>query len=347
MKYIKSLLALVLGLFLLAAPALAIQLEPGSGDSFYVQDTADVLSSETEALIVEYNEVLEAQCDSAQLVVVTVSYLDEDTEVASLQLMDDWGVGSASQSNGMLLLLVANERRGWLSTGDGIDKEFTDAVSEKYLAEYFWDYIDSGRYDEGVQSLATALYNWYLDAYAVSGAGNSALAPAQNTAPAESQPYENDRNFFQRSGGNSMNIITIIIILVIIWALVSSNRYRRMRGWGYTGGFWPLFWFGGSRMYRDWYHRYPGPRPPHGPRGPHGPGPGGGHPGGMGGPRGGGMRSHGPGGGRPGGMGGPGGGRPGGMGGHGGGRPGGMGGHGGPHGGGMGGHGGGGGGGRH
>jgi uncharacterized membrane protein YgcG len=52
--------------------------------------------------------------------------------------MNDWGVGSASANNGMLLLLVAKEYKGWLMQGYGIKGSFTDDVANEYLNEYFW-----------------------------------------------------------------------------------------------------------------------------------------------------------------------------------------------------------------
>jgi len=331
MKKCRSLLALLLMLVVLTVPAMAIELEAGSGDAFYVQDNANVLSSETESLIVGYNAVLEQQCDGAQLVVVTVSYLDEDTQTASLQLMNDWGVGDETESNGMLLLLVSEEYRGWLSTGDGLDEVFTDNLVDEYLEDYFWDYIDADEYDEGVQALTGALYDWYLDYYGVDAGDNATTYEDEDYDLTYYDPMTESQS---RSNGGSSMIITIIILLVVIWLLVSMNRYNRMRGWGYTGGFWPIFWFRGPGLYRDWYRRRgPGPRGPGGPGGPGGRGPGGPGGGGFGG---------GPGGGAPrggssrgGGFGGPGGGsRGGGFGGGGSGF-------------GGGGHGGGGGGGRH
>ena len=43
---------------------------------FYVADYANVLTPETEQLIIDYNGALETQCQGAQFVVVTVDYLD-------------------------------------------------------------------------------------------------------------------------------------------------------------------------------------------------------------------------------------------------------------------------------
>jgi uncharacterized membrane protein YgcG len=341
MKKLRFSLALLLAALALACPALAISLEAGTGDDFYVQDTANVLSATTQNQVVTYNEALESTCDEAQIVVVTVSYLDEDTELAATQLLNDWGVGSGTDSNGMLLLLVANEYRGWLATGDGIDEVFTDQDVEAYLDDYFWDYIDNDQFDEGVQTLTGALYGWYLDYYNVDTGAESADNSAYGSYYEE---YPDMPGQTHTTGGSGMSLISLIIVIAIVWYFVARSRYSRMRGWGYGGGFWPVFWFGGHRLYHTWYHDH-GPRPGPGPGARPGPGPGarpGPGPGGN-------SFSSRPGGGfgggsRPGGGGFGGGSRPGG-GGFGGGHGGGFGGGG--HGGGFGGHSGGGGGGRH
>ena len=276
MKQHRIIISLLLVLLLLSVPAMAIDLDAGTGDSFYVQDTANVLSAATEAQIVTYNETLESQCSNAQLVVVTVNYLNEDSDVAVLQLMNDWGVGSAEDSNGMLLLLVTNEYRGWLATGDGIDEVFTDKTADEYLNEYFWDYVDNDQFDEGVFYLTSALYEWYLNYYGVSNTSEYTNTDTGYVPYGHSHEYEyyEPTYYVEREIGFG-GVLTFILFFAIIWILISTSRFRRMRGWGYTGSFWPLFFLGGPRIYRSWHHRHPGPgpRPPHGGPGP-GPGPG-------------------------------------------------------------------------
>ncbi len=254
-------LAVLLAVTMLAAPALA-DIEPGTGSGFYVRDTANVLSAETEQTIAEYNAVLESGCDGAQLVVVTVSYLNEDADVAAARLMNSWGVGSSSQANGMLLLLVANEHRGWLALGAGIDDDFTEDAADQYMEDYFWPDVDDDRFDDAVQKLTARLYALYLDLYDYQDESVS-YQPQQVVPQAPSS-----------SGISSVFglIVLLLIGVVILWVLGAASRFTRMRRWGYSGGFFPIFWFGGRRRYNDWYRRQPPPPP--GPGGFGGPGPG-------------------------------------------------------------------------
>ena len=64
-------------------------------EAFYVADYADVLSDDLEQYIVDMNGDLEYYCKGAQLVVVTVEYLDGMySDAYAYQLFNDWGVGS-------------------------------------------------------------------------------------------------------------------------------------------------------------------------------------------------------------------------------------------------------------
>lgn len=285
-KIVSCTLAAILAVSMLAVPALALDLEPGTGDGFYVRDTANVLSTETEELIAAYNAtILEPECDNAQLVVVTVNYLDEDSDLAATELLNDWGVGSSSQSNGMLLLLVAEEYRGWLAVGQGLSRKFDDDKAAEYLDKYFWDYIDKDQFDKGVQTLAGGLVAWYAyyydaDLSAFTGGGyesDPGYGSYQSYGGYDSY-YDSYNN--SASGSTASLIFGIILILLIIWLIGTISRFSRLRRWGYAGRFIPVFWFGGGRRYRscrDRLRRGPPPPPP-------GPGPGPGGPAGFGGP---------------------------------------------------------------
>ncbi|MDR1060973.1 MAG: TPM domain-containing protein, partial [Clostridiales bacterium] len=137
---------------------------------FYVADYAGALTSATKDNIVDSNgnsdNGLEALCDGAQIVVVTVKHLDgmRSDEYAK-QLFSDWGVGSSSANNGMLLLLATEEKKGWLEVGSGIRPYWPEDTIGTYLNDYFWDDVDAGRYDAAVNNLLEPLFSWYADYY--------------------------------------------------------------------------------------------------------------------------------------------------------------------------------------
>ena len=264
-KNLKKILSLAAAAFLLAlllcAPVQAALVE--QSDSFYVADYAGVLSEATKERIIGYNGSLEEQCDGAQIVVVTINYLSDglDSQQYATRLFNDWGIGSDEAGNGMLLLLVAGENIGGILTGKGISGSFTPSVSNSMLDQYFWDYVDAGKYDEGVDTLFTQLLYWYDSYY-----GSSILQSSNGTNAAPEPNLPNNFYEDETSPGDVIvsifsTIFAIVIVLVFIFAFTAGRR-RYYGGYGGYRGFYPFFFmpFFGSR-----YRRPPGPdqRPPH------------------------------------------------------------------------------------
>ena len=141
-------------------------------ESFYVADYSNVLSNDTEQMIINYNGSLEQQCQGAQIVVVTVDYLDGMySDEYAYQLFNDWGVGSADYNNGMLLLLAIQENKAWLAYGIGLNSLIDSDQVDSMLDKYFWKDFDRGNYDEAVTSLFNALLTWYDEQYDAANVG--------------------------------------------------------------------------------------------------------------------------------------------------------------------------------
>ena len=269
-------------------------------EKLYVTDDAGILSSETEQTIVDEVTALQQQC-GGEIAVVTIDYLTDglDSEEYAYEIMNQWGVGDSEKNNGVVLLLVSGEGKGWMTAGSGIEKSLTAGKIEQILNDELWDDFDAGAYDSAVLNTVDAVIQWYEDYYGISV---SAESSAEDYASEE--PYESDvegQSNFRETAGRAVTIgvrkiMQYILVAVIVIILLASITRPRRRG----GAHFFLF--------PRWHRR--GPRPPYDP----GPGPGAGfgpRPGG--GFRMGGMpRSGGP---RPGAGGGPGGSRPGNFGG--------------------------------
>ena len=246
---IKKFTAALLVLFFavsIAAPALAVV---DKSDEFYVADYAGVLSDETKQMIIDTNGYLETNCDGAQIVVVTIEYLDtfEYSDEYAVYLFNQWGVGDDTANNGMLLLLVTEENKGWLTTGAGISSDFTSNDADEYLNDYFWDYFDQGEYDTAVNSLFSNLVYWYEDEYGISGGFDEHYNPD----PGRYKPsaFQTIVTFFIRNAW-----IFVFIIIIIMNMAADRRRFRNY----YMGlgvpipryHFW-YFWGGPHRSYHD------------------------------------------------------------------------------------------------
>lgn len=245
-------------------------------EEYYVADYAGVLSSATETEIINLNDYLEHYCSGAQIVVVSVEYLDGMySDEYAIQLFNDWGVGSKEENNGMLLLFSTEENKGWLTTGAGISNSFSDDTANSYLDKYFWGDFDAGKYDSAVQSLLKALTGWYDNYYNTNilgeyyGIEDNSYSTSMSTA---SILY----NIFTR-------LLVVAVFLSVFFAMRSADRRRYNAYYMHMGMPIPPyhFWYMWSMMpHRRWNN--PNDRGPKGPGGFGGGGFGGGFGGGSG-----------------------------------------------------------------
>ena len=219
-KRIVCVLLAALLLALCAFPALALV---SKSDSFYVADEANVLSDATKNEIINWNGELEYYCDGAQIVVVTTKYSEGlASDEYAYRLFNDWGVGRAGATNGMLLLLITEENKAWLATGEGIDDYFTNATATKYLDSYFWKKFDKGDFNGAVSNLFPKLVSWYQDHYSVSGNSGESIGQV----PEEYEQYQQSYGIIDVIRSNPIIFVVVIWGIYLIITAIARDRRR-------------------------------------------------------------------------------------------------------------------------
>jgi len=282
-----------------AAPSALALVSPS--EDIYVTDDARVLTEATRQDIISANLDLEQRCNGAQIVIVTVEYLDGmPSDEYAMRLFNDWGVGDASADNGMLLLLATEELKGWLIVGTGIAGAFTDAMAGDYLDRYFFPEVDARNYDTAVRNISEALFSWYAGYYGVNQERTD-NAPSSSAWSGGNDQYDyyypTTYGYSSWSGTIILFFLVFFIIIIVVIISASTDRHRYRAYYMHMGMPIPRYhwWYMlGHRPYRVWHHsHWRGPRGPRGPggfggppRGPRGPGgfggsSGGGRPGGS------------------------------------------------------------------
>lgn len=234
-------LAVVVSAAVLCPAAFAAQLPSLPKDQCVVDD-AGVLSSSTVQTITELNAQLESSCSGAQIGVLTVEYTGNDsTEDYATQAFNAWGIGSSSQNNGVLILLVMESAQYadgdyYLTYGDGF-RNTTLAKQSSAIAQTMEDQFAARDYDGAVTTCARNVANTIADIYGVSLSG-STVQPG----------YQGE----QSSGDSALTLVVSVVLLIVIIRSV-AYVFASPCGW--------LWCFGGPRPpYRRW-----GPRGPHNP----------------------------------------------------------------------------------
>jgi len=229
----------------------------------YVLDSANVLSDETEKMIISQNEKL-FKATGAEIVVVAVDFIDgSDSIDYTYDIFKAWGVGSKERNNGLLLMFAVAENKVWAMPGYGIEDYFTGSLLESMLEDTFYDDYDSRQYDSAVNAFFADAYQrmeTYYQNFTDEYTQQQSVTYVSGGGPTET-------NY---SGGTSdigsilaKGIVAVIIIVVIISVLSSFGRRGGgggYGGYGGGGGFWSGMFlgsmFGGRRHY---HHRRPPP----------------------------------------------------------------------------------------
>lgn len=244
-------LAVVVSAAVLCPAAFAAQL-PNLPKDQCVVDGAGVLSSSTVQTITELNAQLESSCSGAQIGVLTVEYTGNDsTEDYATQAFNAWGIGSSSNNNGVLILLVMESAQyadgdSYLTYGDGF-RNTTLAKQSSAIAQTMENQFAAKDYDGAVTTCARNVANTIADIYGVSlsgGTGNGSTV----------QPgYQGG----QSSGGSTLtDILTLVVSVVLLIVIIRSMAYVFASPCGW------LWCFGGPRPPRR--RRGPPPPPPGG-----------------------------------------------------------------------------------
>ena len=265
-------LVVIVGLTALVPAALAASASlPQLPADQCVVDDANVLSSDTVQTITDLNNRLSANCQGAQIGVLTVDYTGSvSTEDYATQAFNAWGIGSSANNNGVLILLVMEtpeyaDGDYYLTYGDGF-RNTTLASQASAIAQTMEDDFVMQDYDNAVKTCAQNVADTIAGIYGVSLSGGS---------------YEPDGSY-EPTGEDIANavldqIYTFLAYAIVIFALFCMFVLPVGHAAGWYWG--PFGWFG-------WRHRR-GPRPPRppmddfgpgyydrrGPRGPRGPRP--------------------------------------------------------------------------
>lgn len=86
-----------------------------------------------------------------QLQILTVTSLEgESIEQASIQVTDQWKLGTAEADNGVLLMVAKDDRRVRIEVGQGLEGTIPDAYASRIIHDTILPLFRAGRFSEGI-----------------------------------------------------------------------------------------------------------------------------------------------------------------------------------------------------
>lgn len=248
-------LAVVVSAAVLCPAAFAAQLPSLPKDECVVDD-ANALNSQVTQMIEELNAKLETNCKGAQIDVLTVQYTGNlSTEDYATEAFNAWGIGNATNNNGVLILLVMESAQYadgdyYLTYGDGF-RNTTLAKQASAIAQTMESDFANRDYSDAVITCANNVADTIASIYGVN-LDNGSYENGSTVQPG----YQGS----QSSGGSTLtDILTLVVGAVLLIVIIRSMAYVFASPCGW------LWCFGGPRPpYRRRGRRGPPPPPPGG-----------------------------------------------------------------------------------
>ena len=245
-------LAVVVSAAVLCPAAFAAQLPSLPKDQCVVDD-ANALNSQVTQTIEELNAKLETNCKGAQIGVLTVQYTGNlSTEDYATEAFNAWGIGNATNNNGVLILLVMESAQYadgdyYLTYGDGF-RNTTLAKQASAIAQTMESDFANRDYSDAVITCANNVADTIASVYGVN-LDNGSYENGSTVQPG----YQGG----QSSGGSTLtDILTLVVSVVLLIVIIRSVAYVFASPCGW------LWCFGGPRPPRR--RRGPPPPPPGG-----------------------------------------------------------------------------------
>ncbi len=228
---------------------------PDSVSEYYL-DSAGVLSLSTEQYIHDEDYAMD-KLSGAYIEVVTQEYINMDVLDYSVKLFNSWDIGDKDKQNGILLVLVTQEKKYYVTLGKGLESSISSSKIDDILAENFETDFDAGNYDTAVLNTFKALYAELETLYGTpSSTGTTTNTPVTNTPQSESD------------GGSGMigllfwGLVGITLIIAVVVFLNRNSQRRTYRSDHYDDD-WiapAVYWGSRAARRRNYYRSYPSNR---------------------------------------------------------------------------------------
>ena len=195
----------------------------------YVNDVAEVMDEPSRAKLEGFLDQVQKKT-GAQFAVLTVrSTAPVDPDEYKVKVFESWGIGEKEKDEGLLLLVVLDERYAKFETGYGLEGTLPDGWQSRMFRDLIRPRFRAGEYEEGIIAGVLAC------AQRIGAEKGVAL-----TWDGKELRYDSDG-----SGGRLPPWIVfaalLFVFFVVLPAVIASQRggrrgWRRYGGWNDWGG---------------------------------------------------------------------------------------------------------------
>ena len=133
----------------------------------YINDYTNTLSTEYKEKIISIGKELEDKTTAQAIVVVIDTLNNVPIEDYSNKLFREWGIGSSQSDNGLLILIVKNDREYRVEVGRGLEGALPDALTNRVMESLATPLFIENNYSDGILESYSAFCDYIATEYNV------------------------------------------------------------------------------------------------------------------------------------------------------------------------------------
>ncbi len=161
---------------------------------------------------------------SAEVVVVAVDDIDsDDPDLFATKLFEKWGIGKADNDNGLLILLVRNQHKIVMRTGQGMEGVLPDVICGRLIRQQAIPYFKNEDYGGGLEALVAETSRIVTDPSYADELKSRYANDSRHSS-------DDDEDFFgwYLSASITVGVICFLIALIAIVATRRQLEYKRV-----------------------------------------------------------------------------------------------------------------------
>ncbi len=192
-------------------------------DNFYVNDYVGILTKKQTDEMVRRAEFLREENGVQVVTVIVDNYIGESISEYANNIFNEFGIGSANDLNGILLMVAIDDRSVRIEVGDGMLGYLPDSKTGRILDDYFIPYAKD-------DDFSTAVYETYMELIK-SGSRLSTVGVPRSSQANTDVYYERGilSGIFSAIGQLIRSIMGFMIIAAIVTLILYGKRRRRRR----------------------------------------------------------------------------------------------------------------------
>jgi len=188
---------------------------PEATSEFYVNDFANVFSTQEKSILMNNAVTLSDENDGIQVVISTVKSLEGDTvENYAINMYNKYGIGKNDM--GILILLSTGDRQIRVEVGKAMEAYINDSKAGRFIDKYAIPYLKENKFNEGLINLQKAL---------ISEITASVASESSTPSNVSSEPIV-DFSFLLWMLGV---IFLVILMISVIYIIVKRVKKRKQK----------------------------------------------------------------------------------------------------------------------